>query len=105
MRPYSSRVASAGDELGGARAERAVACGEDQAQAQESDRLRGQLRALSTQLEGAGASIENAAAQHQEELERLQRELEGSKYALVALKGSVSWRVTRPLRALRRMLP
>ena len=72
--------------------------------ARENDRLRGELLAVSAQLEAASASIEDSAAAHQAELEELRRDLEGTKHALVTLEGSVSWSLTRPLRALRRVL-
>ncbi len=72
--------------------------------ARQNDRLRAELLAVSAQLEAARASIEDSAAAHQEELEELRRELEGTKHGLVTLKGSVSWRLTRSLRALRRLL-
>lgn len=72
--------------------------------ARQNDRLRGELRAASAQLEAARASIEHSAAAHHEELEELRRDLEGTKHALVRMKESVSWRATRPLRAVRRLL-
>lgn len=98
---YGTGVSSRRDELQAARAARAAASDGDHALARENDRLRGELAALAAQLEAASASIEGAAATHQEELEQLRRELEGTKHALVTLKGSVSWRITRPLRTLR----
>ena len=101
---YRTRVALRGNELEARRAARAPLSKGERALALENDRLRGELLAASAQLEAAHASIEDSAATHQEELERLRCDLEGTKHALVMLTGSVSWRLTRPLRALRRLV-
>ena len=101
---YGTRVASRGDELRARRAARTPLSASERALARENDRLRGELLAVSAQLEAASASIEGSAGTHQDELEQLRRELEGTKHALVTLERSVSWRLTRPLRALRRLV-
>ena len=100
---YGTRVPSRGDELRARRAARAPLTDSERALARENDRLRADLLAVSAQLEAASASIEDSAAAHQRDLEQLGRELEGTKHALVTMEGSVSWRLTRPLRALRRL--
>ena len=101
---YGTGVGSRGDELRARRAARAPLRESERALARENDRLRGELLAVAGQLEAASASIEDSAATHQDELERLRRELEGTKHALVTLEASVSWSLTRPLRALRRLV-
>ena len=101
---YGTRVAGSGEELRASQPTGTSVSDSGWALAREIDRLRGELLAVSAQLEAARASIEDSAGVHQDELESLWRELESTKYGLVTLERSASWRLTRPLRALRRLL-
>jgi phage-related tail protein len=68
------------------------------------DSGRAHVAALEAELDAASRAAADAAAAHQDEIERLQRELVQAKRAVVTVQESMSWRVTRPLRAAARLL-
>jgi Methyltransferase domain len=73
--------------------------GAEQTLADEADAMRQRSTELARQL----AAVSTSKAELQTQLDAVQRRLDGASQALVDIKGSVSWRMTEPLRGAKRL--